>query len=224
MNKIKGVTITELLVTIAIMSLMFTMILAIMILLKRTYNEEDSRSSMQQNAAVALAKLTRELMESSYKTTTIYNPSGSTPPTGIIFASPRQISNYNKFDLDPNNSLCVWHKYICYYIDTDPERASQKALFRRETYINEPDGTTTKGPSNLSTSNFLTGGAGYSPPIVIAHRVADLDFPDLGVGTFTPAQISNVLPLKISLKIAEKSSGSQNYNAVTVTFTMNMNN
>ncbi|MEQ8187146.1 MAG: hypothetical protein ABRQ39_04185 [Candidatus Eremiobacterota bacterium] len=222
-NKFKGVTITELLVTIAVMGLMFSMILAIMVLLKRSYSEEDSRSAMQQNAAVALAKLTRELMESSYKTTTIYNPSSSSPPTGIIFASARQISNYNKFDLDPNNSLCVWHKYVCYYIDTDPERASQKALFRRETYINEPSGTTTKGASSLSTSNFVTGGTGYSPAIVIAHRVEDLDFPDLGVGNFGPAQIGNVLPLKVSLKIAEKSA-TQNYNAVTLTFTMNMNN
>ncbi len=223
----RGVTITELLVAISVMGIMFSMIIAITILTKRSYIEEENRSAMQQNTAIALSKLTRELMESSYKTTTIYNPADTGFPTGIIFASARNISDNNRFDLDPNTGQCIWHKYVCYYISTETEKVGQKALYRRETYINEPTGTTLIQPSSLGINNFITGGTGYSPSVIIAHRVEDLDFPGLPSGQLTPSQIGDKL-LKISLKLGERPSGGTDPNSLRngmiITFSMNLSN
>ena len=85
-----------------------------------------------------------------------------------------------------------------------------------------------KSPSSLSTINFLNAGSdtSYSPAVVIAHRLEDMDFPDLGVGQtfYTSDEIAPILPLKVDLKIAERKVSTNTYNSIKVTFTININN
>ena len=219
MKKKLGLTMVEVIVTLFVMTIMFGMVVAIIMLIKNNFNDAERRSSMQQNASVALAKLTRELMETSPETITVYNPLSGADPKGIIFASAREPSTNNKFDLDTTTAECVWHKYICYYLDTDPENPAEKALFRKEKEITE---TTDEAPSSDSTLNFKNDSSLHTT--IVAHRVEDLDFEDLGAGTFAPEDISAVLPLKITLTLAEKTYDDGNKNAISVTFSVNMHN
>lgn len=236
-KKNRGISAVELLITISVMGIMFTMIAGIGLLLKKSYLSQSALSDMQQSASVALAKLSRELMESSYKTTTIYNPSDSNMPTGIIFASARDFNSNNDFKIDPNTAKCKWYKYVCYYIDTD-EKSNEKALCRRE-FLKDPAGGTSGSiiplPCSLGVSSFITGGTDYTQKMIVAHRVRDLNFPDIGVSPYpsgiTPANIAGKLPLRVDITISERpntnfdpNNPNTSYNSITVSFTMNMSN
>jgi len=222
MKNKKAFTLTEVVITLFVLSIMMTMLVAVVILIKNNFNAAERRSSLQQNASVALAKLTRELMETSPDTITIYNPSSpsSPDPKGIIFASAREPSLNNKFDLDPNTAECVWHKYVCYYLDTDPENPGSLALFRKEKEITE---TTEDNPSPKSTKNFKDDTTLHT--VIVAHRVVDLSFhPDIGFGSIPPSTIKGHLPLETTLILAEKNSTGQFLNSVSITFRVNMHN
>lgn len=234
-KKKRGVTAVELLITISVMGIMFTMIAGIGLLLKKSYLSQSSLSNMQQDASVALAKMSRELMESSYKTTSIYNPSDVNQPTGIIFASARDFNQNNEFQIDPNTAKSIWYKYVCYYIDTD-EKSNEKALCRRE-FLRDPAGGTTGSviplPCGLGVNSFITGGADYTQKMIIAHRVRDLNFPEIGVSPagIPPSVIGTKLPLKVDIIISEKANTNfdpnnpnTSYNSIIVSFTMNMSN
>ncbi|MEQ8223954.1 MAG: hypothetical protein ABRQ37_16680 [Candidatus Eremiobacterota bacterium] len=237
-KKDRAITAVELLITISVMGIMFTMIAAIGLLLKQSYLSQSSLSNMQQDASVALAKLSRELMETSCKTASIYNPADITQPTGIIFASARDFNQNNEFQIDPNTAKCIWYKYVCYYIDID-EKLGERALYRRE-FLQDPaggtTGTTTPLPCTLSVSSFITGGSityGWLPKMIVAHRVRDLNFPDLGVSStgIPPSVIGTKLPLRVDITICEKpdtnfdpNNTNSSYNSLTVSFTMNMSN
>jgi hypothetical protein len=235
LKKHRGVSAVELLITISVMGIMFTMIAGIGLLLKKSYLSQSSLSNMQQDASIALAKLSRELMESSYKTTTIYNPSDINQPTGIIFASARDFNSNNDFKIDPNTAKCIWYKYVCYYIDTD-EKSNEKALCRRE-FLRDPAGGTTGSiiplPCSLAINSFITGGTDYTQKMIVAHRVRDLNFSDIGVSSagIPPSFIGTKLPLKVDIIISEKANANfdpnnpnTSYNSITVSFTMNLSN
>ncbi len=234
-KKKRGVTAVELLITISVMGIMFTMIAGIGLLLKKSYLSQSSLSNMQQDASVALAKMSRELMESSYKTASIYNPSDVNQPTGIIFASARDFNQNNEFQIDPNTAKSIWYKYVCYYIDTD-EKSNEKALCRRE-FLQDPSGGTTGSiiplPCGLGVNSFITGGTDYTQKMIIAHRVRDLNFPEIGVSStgIPPSVIGTKLPLKVDIIISEKANSNfdpnnpnTSYNSIIVSFTMNMSN
>jgi hypothetical protein len=232
-KKRKAISAVELLITISVLGIMFTMIAGIGLLLKKTYLSQNGLSEMQQSASVALAKLSRELMETSYKTTTIYSPVNTASPRGIIFGSARNFANGNRFMVDPNTTKCRWYKYVSYYIDSD-EKQGETALCRRE-YLVDPNGvpytnincgTTNAIPCPLNISTFITGGTSYTQKMIVAHRVKLLSFPDIGVSSSVigPNVIINNLPLKIAITVAEKGDPNSAYNSVTVTFNTNLTN
>lgn len=227
--KSRGISIAELLVTISIMGLMFTMIATMSLLIKKTYVAQNSFSSMQQSAAVALAKLSRELMESSYDTITIYNPSDPNQFTGIIFGSARNYSNYNNFTIDPSTAKPIWFKYIGYYIDNDPKSSGEKVLCRREYWRDTVGGTSgsiIKAPCSLNISSFITGGSDYTKRMIVAYRVKDFNFPDIpSFGNFAPSAIKNYLPLKVDIIVVERgNSPTTGYNSINVSFMINIDN
>lgn len=238
-NKYKGFTLTELLITIIVLAIMFGMIVTIVLLIKRNFLDVEKRAAMQQAAVVSLSKLTRELLESSVDSLTVYNYLDNSYPAGLVFASPRDPSptENNRFKEDSITSKPVWNKFVCYYLDTDPEAPSEKALFRKEIDLSDVPGITVDPhneldhverikaiPCPMTTEDFKNDSSLQTT--ILAHRVAYLTFQDLNLNTtYAPDDFTeNMLPLKIGLELGEKEENGEYQYSISISFRMNMNN
>jgi len=138
----KGTSLVEVLMYTAIFGLLFTLIYQFFNLGVGYFTAAKANIEVQGGLQSAAHRLARELAESNLATVRFY-PTASSPsgtPRGVVFASPRFMStsattpNRLVFDTSsPNPSgKPLWHKYLCYYLDSDPGNRGYYCLIRKE--------------------------------------------------------------------------------------------
>ncbi len=108
----RGVSMVELLVALAVFGLFFLLIDTVFISTHRSSRKAELAADVQQNARIAVERLTREIRESR---STMVRIGGTSPAMGVVFTSARLSANpavfclYVRSSTDPNfNASCFY--------------------------------------------------------------------------------------------------------------------
>ncbi|MBI2252049.1 MAG: prepilin-type N-terminal cleavage/methylation domain-containing protein [Armatimonadetes bacterium] len=200
--KNKGSSLIEVLVYIALFSIVFSSIYMIFIMALRYYYTTKSGIEVQQGAILAVYKLSKELNESSLASLKIYR---TTSPKGIVFMSIRNPASGNQIQY--SSGSLIWYKYVCFYIETDPADSTKKALFRKEQTITP---TTTPASSSTYTPAWFSsgGGAGLAYEVTAHNLDASSGF-DIYWGDHLEG-VPGSNPIYLELKVNSESYGKIN--------------
>lgn len=201
----------ELIISIAIISLILTSISIVMVSSMRLSVIGRARGGIQGSAISALGYLSRELMESDIRSANIYNIDASCP-AAISFLSAVEINGVDlKYEL--STGKMAWQKYIIYFLVPDTA-TGDKMLIRKEYNPKDP-GTPPK--SNFEyyiertiplISDDLINECNYTPGDsrcrVVAHGIYELEavLPD-------PNEYVNKRYITLSVKIRAVSVNKQ---------------
>lgn len=144
-------TILEMMVSTAILGLLFTAVFFIYQMGASAWQKGITQSDLQQSAQVAKAQLARELERSTYD-------SLSVDPQGISFLSPMDANG--RFQVDPVALKPHWQKYVIFYHDP----ATRSLMWREESVLGSPQELTpgpieTWGAAQPLSSYFNSGRA-----------------------------------------------------------------
>lgn len=146
----KGFTLIEMMVTLAIMSVVMVGIFKVFdegMQLFRT----NSRAADAQTAAIKVMSLiSAELVNATPEVSQNYE-SGSGNLPGIVFATSLTDTGATRFD-DITGQI-YWQRYICYYFVADPSGNHDGKLFRAELPI--PDDAIRGGPGNRDVNTVV---------------------------------------------------------------------
>lgn len=183
-NKLKktGFSLVELIISIAIISLILTAITIIMVNSMKLSVIGRARGGLQGSAVSAMGFLSRELMESDIRSASIYNIDASRP-IAISFLSAVEINGVDlKYEL--STGKMAWQKYIIYFLVPDTA-TGDKMLIRKEYNPKDPatlpkstfeyyiERTIPLLPEDLAQEYTYTSGDSRSR--VIAHGIYQLD-------------------------------------------------
>ncbi len=132
-----GFSLVELIISIAIISLILTAISIVMVSSMRLSVIGRTRGGIQGSAISALGYLSRELMESDIRSAYIYNIDASRP-TAISFLSAVELNGVDlKYEL--STGKMAWQKYIIYFLV--PDTATEDKMLIRKEYNPKDPGT-----------------------------------------------------------------------------------
>jgi len=117
-------SLVEMLITLFILTILSGVLFWMLLAVKSGYQASTARAGGRQGLNLALAGISREMMDSSVDTVT--NNSSSLPPA-ISFLS--AFNSQGTFVTNPSDGSCVWQKYVIYYIP-----AGTTTLLRRDIY------------------------------------------------------------------------------------------
>lgn len=119
----KGFTLFEVVVSIALFSVIIILVSSMYVMSQRSYNKNSNQAELSQNARVVFDRISRELRQ-SVKTITLLPPTDTdpiNPPVNeILFQDGHDISRitYLKYYLDGTNLM---RQHIAYSFDTAPD-------------------------------------------------------------------------------------------------------
>lgn len=199
-----GTTLVEMLVYSALFGMVFTGIYMVFNAAVKYYYITQSSVWVQQNSLTAINQLSREMLESSLSSVILY----SSDPKGIVFMSPRTSSGTISYNTNSGyEGRVYWQKYIAYYLYTDPNDASKKAIFRKEKTVTQTD--TPSSSSTYTTSYFATGGGSTLSYKIVASNMTDFDVYWLNGSTKTYGT-PTLNPIYISVTAQDDSIGKNN--------------
>lgn len=109
-SRATGASLVELLICMALLSVVFAGVTMILIRGLRFYRIHTGMQEAQRQAMMTLLTLTADL-QNTRSTVLFFNPSG------VSFADPYNDNNLFEFDTTVNPPLLYWHAYRTYYID-----------------------------------------------------------------------------------------------------------
>jgi type II secretory pathway component PulJ len=121
-----GFTIIEVVISLAIATLIFLLVTSLYILIQKTYQETDAKAEITQNGRVILDRMVRELRQTPDIITELPATidASSTPPTEIMFQNGHNTSTdststieYIRYFLDGTN---IERQIIVYYFPSEP--------------------------------------------------------------------------------------------------------
>jgi len=160
-DNLKGFTLTELLVTIAIFLIIITAIYSVYNLSQKSYRESESIAEINQNGRVILERIIREIRQSKTIVTEL-SDSEVGAVDSVEFQNGHDISsvNYIKYFIDDIQNI-IYREEVAYYfsVSGDPENP--------DTYVSW---NSIPPPGETLESLTLNG------PDAIGEYVVDLDF------------------------------------------------
>lgn len=221
-SKRKGFTVPETLVYIALLGIIFTGVYGVLVSSMKYHKHVEKIADMQQQAMLALQKLSVDISEGNSSSTPFTQPSptptedetNTDPPTAglkvhikraawIGFASPKNSETGSYVFTDGSSSAespagrVKWQKWIYYYVDVDPKDSSKDNLYRKEVI---PAGYPSQnvGSPPCTTLDEIKAATGNRK--MVAYWVAKPNVSDPSKGGFV---ISDV-----TLKKVDQSTGS----------------
>lgn len=129
----RGTTFVELIVYTALFAMIASAVAAAFTAGNRWYQTTRSVISAEQDAQNLPYRLGQELMESNLGGITFYpNSNASSARRGIVFIAPRNPSAGNAFGFNPLTGRARWYKYVCFYVQSDPENPGATEVVRKE--------------------------------------------------------------------------------------------
>jgi hypothetical protein len=135
----RGYTLAEIIVYTGLFALVGTGVAGTFIGGNRWYMQNRAIINAEASADVGPRRLAKELMESTLSGICFFpNTSYSSSCPGIIFLSPRDPSDGNQYHFngsragDAGTGAVQWFKYVCYYVDSDPQNPGLLAVYRKE--------------------------------------------------------------------------------------------
>jgi len=217
---IAGFTMVEVMVYTGILALVFGIIYFMFEAGMKYYNTARAGVSIQEAAQKSTYLLKRELMESNLDGIAFYpNSTVTGVPSGVVFISPRDPANHDRFDLSASTGRARWHKYVCYYTQGTGDGSGTYTLYRKE-YVPatiNPDARPVKCAYN--TSYFASATTLKSRVIATGLAASSNTLPRGGFTVFTgdpdaqnfaPEYNAPANPICIQLNLTNRQLGRNN--------------
>lgn len=127
-NRRRGASLLELLISVGLMGIVMTCIYALMVAGVRYLNATNTSLEMQQQSLLGMIWLSHDLGESNHRTIATFPV-----PGGILMGSPRDDANNSWIDV---SGAVRWPKFICYYL---ADVQGVQCMLRKEQYMDDPD-------------------------------------------------------------------------------------
>ena len=212
----KGLTLIEVLIYSMLMIFILTGIYSVFTASMQNYHLISSTIDVQKASLNTVHRLAKELSESKLSYIKLYG----TDPKGIVFLSPRNNNGVFQYYMnasdsnDSNNQKPMWQKYVVYYVDTDPEDSSSKAIIRKTEMLTTPSVSPTFNPQSISYYQSLSGTS--IPKNVLAHKVYSATFYWLNSGTVTYS-IPTESPIYVTISALDIRNGVSKQNTFSAT-------
>lgn len=212
-KKTFGATLFEMLVYMALFGMVFTGIYMVFSAAIKYYYVTQANVWIQQGSLTAINQLSREMLESSLNSVVLY----SSDPKGIVFMSPRTLlsSTPSPNVISYNTSTgyegkVYWQKYVAYYLYTDPNDSSKKAVFRKEITAPTAPANSPSSSGTYTTSYFATGAGTTLPYKIVAYNITDFDLYWLDSSSVKTYGTPTLNPIHISVTAQDNSKGKSN--------------